>query len=387
MKKRLIGIIFILFTTIIFGKKSNIVVENRYDNLIHDDIKVDIKYKENDLPELLDYVFIKTLYAIIREEPNPKSEVIYNAPFNTKYQLLEKVKVGESYWYKVKTSKGIGYVFGNNVDVKTFRFEKMLERIKDVEKFINENNQNNIKLASTNSYLPNPYNKDMKRTKDKYGISIDQNIVGVYEKENIELHIPDRSVLSVLKINGNKAEVKVEGIPESPLVIDKKYLSYNPKIEEGFEKAIVVDIENQNLAAFEKINGEWTLISYIYAKTGLESQLGFETPRGSFIVPLLKYEMGYRDIYGADMGIARYAIRFSGGGYLHGTPVDHVEVDNEDFFLKQKEDGLGTFKGTRKCIRNTVSHAKFLFDWILGDERNQNSNYQKPQENVMFIIF
>lgn len=309
MKKRIIGIIFILFSTFLFGKKSNIVVENRYDNLIHNDIKVDIKYKEDDLPELLDYVFIKTLHAAIRKEPNPKAELIYNAPFNTKYRLLEKVKVGETHWYKVKTSKGIGYVFEKSADVKTFRFEKMVERIKDVEKFIDENNQNNIKLASTNSYLPNPYNKDMRRTKDKYGISIDQNIVGVYEKENIELHIPDRSVLSVLEIKGNKAKVKVEGIPESPLVIDKRYLSYNPKIEEGFEKAIVVDIENQNLAAFEKINGEWTLISYIYAKTGIESQLGFETPRGSFIVPLLKYEMGYRDIYGDDMGIARYAIR------------------------------------------------------------------------------
>lgn len=387
MRKRIIGIIFILFSTFLFGEKSDIIIENKYDNLINDEIKVDIKYKGEDLPKLLDYVFVKTLYAIIRKEPFSNSEPIYKAHFNTKYQLLEKVKVGENSWYKVKTPNGIGYVFGNNVDVKTFRFEKMLERIKNVEEFIEENNKNNIKLASTNSYLPNPYNKNMKRTKDKYGISIDQNIVGIYEKENIELHVPDRSILSVLKIKGNKAEVKVEGIPESPLSIDKKYLSYNPKIENGFKKAIVVDIENQNLAAFEKINNEWTLISYIYAKTGLESELGFETPRGSFIVPLLKYEMGYRDIYGADMGVARYAIRFSGGGYLHGTPIDHVEVDNEDFFLKQKEDGLGTFKGTRKCIRNTVEHAEFLFNWLLENNRNENSNYQKLKENVMFIIF
>lgn len=142
------------------------------------------------------------------------------------------------------------------------------------------------------------------------------------------------------------------------------------------------------MGAFEKVGDNWYLISYIYGKTGIESELGFETPRGSYIVPLLKYEMGYRGLYGEDAGIARYAIRFSGGGYLHGTPIEHDEKDNEDFFLLQKENGLGTFKGTRKCIRNTVSHSKFLFDWIMGDsKRNLNSNYQSPAENVVFIIF
>lgn len=263
----------------------------------------------------------------------------------------------------------------------------MLERIQNVEKFITEKNNEKIKLASTNSYLPNPYNKDMKRAKDKYGISIDQNIVGIYEKENIELHIPDRSILSVEKINGNYAEVKVEGIKESPLKIQKKYLSYRPNIEKGFKKAVVVDVENQNLGVFEKVDNSWILISYIYAKTGIESELGFETPRGSYIVPMLKYEMGYRGLYGEDAGIAKYAIRFSGGGYLHGTPIEHIEESNEDFFLNQKETGLGTFKGTRKCIRNTVSHSKFLFDWMMEDaKRNENSNYQAPPENIIFIV-
>lgn len=392
LNKKIFLLIFTFCFALSFGKTKapEIVVEKKYDNLIHENVKIDIKYGGDDLPKLLDYVFIKTLYARVRQSPWTGAEEIYHAPFNTKYLVLEKVKVGSNIWYKVKTPKGDGYIYHTSVSLRTFRFEKMLDRIHEVENFINDKNENKIKLASTNSYLPNPFNKDMKRTKDKYGVSIDQNIVGVYEneKENIEIHIPDRSILSVEKIEGNFAEVKVENIKESPLKVPKKYLTYRPEIGKGFKKAIVVDIDNQNLGVFEKFGENWTLISYIYAKTGLESELGFETPRGSYIIPLLKYEMGYRGNYGEDSGIARYAIRFSGGGYLHGTPIEHDEKNNEDFFLMQKENGLGTFKGTRKCIRNTVSHSKFLFDWILGDsKRNENSNYQSPKENVIFIIF
>ncbi|MDP0488199.1 MAG: L,D-transpeptidase, partial [Fusobacterium sp. JB020] len=238
------------------------------------------------------------------------------------------------------------------------------------------------------SYKPNPYNKDMNREKDKYGVSLDQNIIGKYEPENLTLHVPDRSIMAVLSEGKKYAMVDIEGIKESPIKIEKSYITTRPNIGKGFKKAIAVDLKNQNLGIFEKINGEWTLISYIYGKTGLESTLGFETPRGSFVVPNVKYEMEYRDNFGRDSGMARYAIRFSGGGYLHGTPLEHVEDKNKDFFLDEKERGLGTYRGTRKCIRNTEEHARFLFDWVLeGTKRNISSNYQRPKDNVMFVIF
>ncbi len=396
-RKILAGITaFTIFTGVSFGaepkksepKKTEIKVVKLYDNKIPENIKTDIRYKGDDLPELLDYVFIKTKYGNVRKFPTGSSPIIYQLSFNHKLQVLEKRSQKgstESFWYKVQTPNGVGYISSVYCEDRSFRFEKMLERINDVEKFIEDNNTAGIKLASTNSYIPNPYNKDMLRIKDKYGTSLDQNIIGEYKGEKI--YIPDRSVLSVLSEGKKEAEVKVEGIPEFPLKIEKKYLTERPKISEGFKKAIVADIDNQNLAAFEKVGDEWILISYIYGKTGIESILGFETPRGSFIVPMIKYEMGYRGNFGEDLGIARYAIRFSGGGYLHGTPVDYPEEPNKEFFLAQKETGLGTFKGTRKCIRNTVSHAKFLFEWILEDNGNIASNEQRPKENVMFIIF
>lgn len=373
--------------TIFAGTAQGVTVKT-YDNKIPENIKVDLKYKGEDLPELLDYIFVKTKVGNVRKSATGSSQVIYQLPFNHKLEVMEKINqtgTSEQFWYKVKTPNGIGYISSIYCEERVFRFDKMMSRINDVEKFIAENNASGTELASTNSYVPNPYNKDMLRKKDKYGTSLDQNIIAEYNDELI--YIPDRSILSVISEGKKEAKVKVEGIPEFPLTIEKKYISRRPKVADGFNKAIVADIENQNLAAFEKVNNEWILVSYIYGKTGIESLLGFETPRGSFIVPVLKYEMGYRGTYGEDLGIARYAIRFSGGGYLHGTPVDYAEEPNKEFFLLQKETGLGTFKGTRKCIRNTESHAKFLFEWILGDNKDIRYNEQYPKENVMFIIF
>ncbi len=373
--------------TIFAGTAQGITVKT-YDNKIPENIKVDLKYNGEDLPELLDYIFVKTKVGNVRKSATGSSQVIYQLPFNHKLEVMEKINqtgTSEQFWYKVKTPNGIGYISSIYCEERVFRFDKMMSRINDVEKFIAENNASGTELASTNSYVPNPYNKDMLRKKDKYGTSLDQNIIAEYNDELI--YIPDRSILSVISEGKKEAKVKVEGIPEFPLTIEKKYISRRPKVADGFNKAIVADIENQNLAAFEKVNNEWILVSYIYGKTGIESLLGFETPRGSFIVPGLKYEMGYRGTYGEDLGIARYAIRFSGGGYLHGTPVDYAEEPNKEFFLLQKETGLGTFKGTRKCIRNTESHAKFLFEWILGDNKDIRYNEQYPKENVMFIIF
>jgi len=382
-KKLLIGLLFTM-TTLSFSSTVKAV----YDNKISPNVKTNIKYKGSDLPKLLDYVFIKTVTGNIRKKPSTGSGIILKAPFNSKFRALEKIQVRKSIWYKVQVGNQIGYVSGGIVHFKQFRFEKMVGSIKDLESFININKKKGLKLVSTHSYKPNPYNEEMNRRKDKYGVSLDQNIIGIYEPENLTLHVPDRSVMAVVKEEGKYAMVDVQGIKESPLKIEKSYITSNPNISKGFKKAIVADIENQNLGMFEKINGEWTLISYIYGKTGLESTLGFETPRGFYVVPNVKYEMGYRDVYGRNSGMARYAIRFSGGGYLHGTPLEYVENKNKDFFLDEKERGLGTYKGTRKCIRNTEEHAKFLFDWVLeGQKRNINSNYQRPKENVMFIIF
>jgi hypothetical protein len=97
--------------------------------------------------------------------------------------------------------------------------------------------------------------------------------------------------------------------------------------------------------------------------------------------------MGYRSEIGENQGYAKYAIRFSGGGYLHGTPLNYEEDSNREYYKALKETTLGTVPGTRKCVRTSEEHARFLFNWILNGKTNPSNNEQYPSENVMMIIF
>lgn len=381
-------IINIFFMTTLYAE-SKVMLE-KYTEVIPLGVKINIKNNESE-PEFLNYVFVKTLDAPIRKESSINSQEIMRLPYNTKMKVLEKIKVGKNDWYKVsiKTTTGesvIGYVSANLVSIRKFRFEKMNKKVEDLSNFLKSEAKLGKELVSTNTYIPNPKNENMNRLKDKYGVSADQNAVGMYGDEII--YIPDRSLMSIESLEGDYAYVNVFSIPEKPLKVHKRVLSRNPVVNSNFKKVIVIDLENENQGIFEKNkNEEWELISYTLNKTGLESTLGFETPKGNFIVPVAKYEMFYTDQYGRLAGLAKYAIRFSGGGYIHGTPIDFEENINRDFFLEQKDGTLGTVEGTRKCIRNSEAHIKFLFDWITNGKVNRKSNDQRPDENVMVIVF
>ncbi|MGL5204498.1 L,D-transpeptidase family protein [Cetobacterium sp.] len=381
-------IINIFFMTTLYAE-SKVMLE-KYTEVIPLGVKINIKNNESE-PEFLNYVFVKTIDAPIRKESSINSQEIMRLPYNTKMKVLEKIKVGKNDWYKVsiKTTTGesvIGYVSANLVSIRKFRFEKMNKKVEDLSNFLKSEAKLGKELVSTNTYIPNPKNENMNRLKDKYGVSADQNAVGMYGDEII--YIPDRSLMSIESLEGDYAYVNVFSIPEKPLKVHKRVLSRNPVVNSNFKKVIVIDLENENQGIFEKNkNEEWELISYTLNKTGLESTLGFETPKGNFIVPVAKYEMFYTDQYGRLAGLAKYAIRFSGGGYIHGTPIDFEENINRDFFLEQKDGTLGTVEGTRKCIRNSEAHIKFLFDWITNGKVNRKSNDQRPDENVMVIVF
>ncbi|MGL5710186.1 MAG: SH3 domain-containing protein, partial [Cetobacterium sp.] len=345
-------IINIFFMTTLYAE-SKVMLE-KYTEVIPLGVKINIKNNESE-PEFLNYVFVKTIDAPIRKDSSINSQEIMRLPYNTKMKVLEKIKVGKNDWYKVsiKTTTGesvIGYVSANLVSIRKFRFEKMNKKVEDLSNFLKSEAKLGKELVSTNTYIPNPKNENMNRLKDKYGVSADQNAVGMYGDEII--YIPDRSLMSIESLEGDYAYVNVFSIPEKPLKVHKRVLSRNPVVNSNFKKVIVIDLENENQGIFEKNkNEEWELISYTLNKTGLESTLGFETPKGNFIVPVAKYEMFYTDQYGRLAGLAKYAIRFSGGGYIHGTPIDFEENINRDFFLEQKDGTLGTVEGTRKCIR------------------------------------
>lgn len=356
-----------------------------YDNEMPENIILNEKYSGGH-PKVLDYVFVRTRTANLRDLPSTKGKIIKKFNYDAKLKVLEKVYDYGNYWYKVETKDGeVGYISSMVVRKRMFRFEKALDKINELENFITKEMEAGREIVSTNSYVPNPNNVDFKREKDKYGTSLDQNIVGWYGKERI--FVPDRSILSIVEQGDKTSKVHVASIKEEPLVIENKKISRNPKINKDFRKVIAIDIENQNLIIFEKNEDEkWEIVSYVYSKTGIESEVGFETPKGFFVAPMAKYIMPYNSEVGEKQGYARYAIRFSGGGYLHGTPINYEEDANREFFMRQKEKTLGTFTGTRKCVRTTEPHAKYLFEWMVKNP-NKSRNEQVPNENIMFVIF
>lgn len=356
-----------------------------YDNQIPENIVVNKKYSE--APEVVDYVFVRARTANMRDLPSTKGKIVKKYPYDTKLKALEKVLNYGNIWFYVEDSQGNrGYISANIVRKRMFRFQKALDKITELENFLVEQRKLGREVASTNSYIPNPDNQNFKREKDKYGTSLDQSSVGKSVVDGEDIYIPDRSILSVIEKGKTTSRVKVANIPEE-LIVPNSSISRNPKIQDEFSKVVAIDVSNQNMIIFEK-NSEkvWEVISYVYSKTGIESKLGFETPRGFFVAPMAKYIMPYNSEIGEREGYARFAIRFSGGGYLHGTPINYDEEINKEFFMKQKEKTLGTFTGTRKCIRTTEEHANFLFNWVV-EKPNNKRNEQRPTENVMFVIF
>lgn len=365
-------------------------LKEKYENVIPMSVHVNIMNNEAE-PEYLNYVFIKSVDAPIRQDSSIYSKEIVRFPFNTKLKVLEKVESSGNEWYKVELkdkngNRVEGYISAMLVTLRRFKFEEMNTRVHKLSQFLQSEAAKGKELVSINTYVPNPSNQNMSRVKDKYGVSADQNARASYNGETI--FIPDRSLMSIESTKGNDVYVNALSIAEKPLKVSKNVITRYPAVNANFRKAIVIDLENENQGIFQKNSeGQWELISYTLNKTGMESTLGFETPRGYFIVPVLKYEMGYRDEYNNAAGMAKYAIRFSGGGYIHGTPINFEENINRDFFLREKDGTLGTVEGTRKCIRNMESHIKFLFDWVTNGKVNRKSNEQRPDENVMVIVF
>ncbi|EFS20704.1 hypothetical protein FSBG_00201 [Fusobacterium gonidiaformans 3-1-5R] len=259
-----------------------------------------------------------------------------------------------------------------------------LDKIKSLEHFLLTEKAAGRKIAAVNSYAPNPNHLDLQKNKDKYGTSADQNTAGK-NATGETVYIPDRSLVSIHNSGAGTSTVKALSVPEL-LTISNRNISYANIPSANFNKVVAIDSKNQNFIVFEKNGGEWEVISYVYSKTGMDSKLGFETPKGFFSTAMGKYVMPYNDENGQKQGAAKYALRFCGGGYIHGTPINDVEEVNREFFMKQKEFTLGTYSGTRKCIRTSEPHAKFLFDWVIK-RPNRSANAQNLSENLVVIVF
>lgn len=163
------------------------------------------------------------------------------------------------------------------------------------------------------------------------------------------------------------AKVYVPSFGES-LWIESVFIDMNRQMSGGFGQAVVVDRANQNVGIFEYDNG-WKLISLSYVTTGKSSETAVPTPLGFFMAIEEKDLFEYEEEGSTEnAGFAPYAIRFSGGGYLHGIPMVY-EYDSSGnrkpvYTYDEKILSIGTVPESHMCIRNYTSHALFMYEWV-----------------------
>ena len=146
------------------------------------------------------------------------------------------------------------------------------------------------------------------------------------------------------------------------------YISEDEKSPDVLNQTIIVDRKNQNIVVFEYNDG-WEIISMSYASTGKVGEFSLPTPLGYYMAISKKIKFDYLEDGTFDIvGFAPYAIRFSGGGYLHGVPMAYSfnEQGNKvsPGYYEEYLSSIGTVPRSHMCVRNYTSHAEFMYNWI-----------------------
>lgn len=342
---------------------------NEYEDFKFD---IDLKYKKYLMPK--EYLLITKERVNIYEKPSFQSMVIGEASYFEKIKVLNEVEgdviktVNSNKWFYLTWNDGNGinkkgYVPESEGVLRRFRFDHMYNSILNLEETLNSNKFAYISnYKNINGSPPLINNKGL----DNYGMQAYQSAPAYIDINNLSnfRYFPDGMIVIILE----KIEdyYKVKGLDyEGEYWIPERYISFDNNLE-NLDKVVVVDTTNQNQGVFEKIKGQWTMISYGLSTTGAKGKLAYETPEGKFKVQEKKERFYYLNGNGKELaGYAPYAVRFAQGAYIHGVPVDFIRKNNEkvDPGIKEYLFTIGTMPRSHKCVRNYTSSAKFIYEW------------------------
>lgn len=343
-----------------------------FNTQLPESINLDIKYDKYHTSH--DYFLVLGANINIREKPTTESKVVNRALVFEKLNLVERVqgqyleRYKSDIWYKVfwKNEDEIeyGYVFGFLGQPRNFQFEKMENAINSLK-----NEVDNSKTAYVSNYknrngvapIYNEYDVD------EYGVKRYQ-AAPAYHEANIDSefrYISDGSLVTILDKTDKFYQIRTLNF-EGEYWVPRKYITLYNSIKE-LSKVVVVDRKNQNEGVFEYREGKWNLISYIYATTGEKAEHKEETSLGYYMAIQIRERFLYLDDETREIsGYAPYAIRFNGGAYIHGVPVEFeiVEEERVDPGIKEYLYTIGSVPRSHKCVRNYSSHAEFLYNWV-----------------------
>ncbi|MFZ5353070.1 MAG: L,D-transpeptidase family protein [Bacillota bacterium] len=349
--------------------KNNII--NTFSDKIPDGIFEDIQYDKYVVHK--NYVLVLSKSLNIRKEPTAESEVIGKAKHYEKLKLHNEVKgqyisrYDSDSWYEIswleENESKHGYVFSKLVELREFQFEKMKAEIIKLKEAVNN---------GTTAYISNYKNRNGAaplrngKTTDDFGIRRYQSAPAYYEPsmDSDFRYIADGALINTLEEIDGFYKITTSNFA-GEYYVPSKYISFKNSIEK-LEKVIVVDRKNQNEAVFEINDDKLRLISYIYATTGEKAKYKLPTDLGYYMAIEKRERFLYLDDVTKEVsGYAPYAIRFSGGTYIHGVPVEYQKEEEKltDPGLIEYLVTIGTTPRSHKCVRNYTSHAKYLYDW------------------------
>lgn len=355
-------------------------VIKEFNTQLPEDINLDIKYDRYHIS--YDYFLVLGANINIREKPTTQSKVVTKALVYEKLNLVEAVKgqylnkFNSDTWYKVFWKNGdeieYGYVFGTLGQPRSFQFDKMKESITALKNEVD---------STTTAYVSNYKNRNgtaplyKGETEDKYGIKRYQAAPAYIEpKTDSEFrYISDGTLVTILGKSDKFYKIRTLNF-EGEHWVPRKFITSWNSIKE-LTKVIVVDRKNQNEGVFEYRDGKWNLISYTFATTGEKAKYKEETSLGYYMAIQTRERFLYLDDETREIaGYAPYAIRFNGGAYIHGVPVNfEIKIEGEgeeqkeqriDPGIKEYLYTIGTVPRSHKCVRNYSSHAKFLYNWV-----------------------
>lgn len=335
------------------------------------------------------YIFAKKTVNL-RSKPSVKSNIVSHLSFHKTLKvkgLVENSK--KEKWYEVITQKGkTAYVRKDLVIKREFDFVKVVEKAIKLNEFI-EQNAGNIKVL--NKYTPLS-TEVVSQKKDKFGNRGSQSVT-IFADKTLKEHIylPDRSLFVIKDKTDKYFEILTSAYGNKTYYMPISNLKYikDSGIIDYVNKFIFISKHSQNQITYErdKQTGRYNMLSVGYVTTGKDSEFGYATPKGQFLVAISKPIMPYTSDTETDkiIGDALYAIRFSGGAYLHGVPSQYEPKENREERKKITASKLGTYPLSHKCVRNQDDSVKFIYNWI-GEKSVNKAGHRTPEEPVIVIV-
>lgn len=310
--------------------------------------------------------------AEIRENPTADAPVVCKVSNMDKVTLLQRVEseevAGSKIWYRVvcshqnKTDQG--YLHSTTGTPRSFRFDKMQAAVNELRQQLAQGELHFVRNYKNQNGAP-PQKGEAQV--DEHGYRF-YHSAPAYEQANTGSnfrYIPDGMLVRVLGESGEFFHVNVPTFGGN-FYVPKKYIDQSVTLKH-LNHVVVVDRNQQNQAAFEVAGNTLNLISYTLSTTGIPGNYSFETTVGSFKAIEKKDRFEYLQKGSGEIaGYAPFAIRFTGGAYIHGVPVAYEMKDGEkvDPGTTEYLHTIGTFPRSNMCVRNFTSHAKFLYNWM-----------------------